>query len=101
MPGQKEGEPPKLNATFHGPAIISGDGKIAYGLRIYDIKNPRLPKEVGWFIPPTPTKRYGPLPYDKLVSQTEDVLVDRPSTFMLPTRTGGFSFFATTKATAK
>ena len=69
MPGQKEGEQPKLNATFHGPAIISGEGKIAYGLRIYDIKNPRLPKEVGWFIPPTPTKRYGPLPYDKLVSR--------------------------------
>jgi hypothetical protein len=46
------------------------------GLRIYDIKNPRLPKEVGWFIPPTPTRRYGPLPYDNLVSQTEDVLVD-------------------------
>jgi hypothetical protein len=46
------------------------------GLRIFDIKDPRLPKEVGWFIPPTPTKRYGPLPYDKLVSQTEDVLVD-------------------------
>ncbi len=46
------------------------------GLRVFDIKDPRLPKEVGWFIPPTPTKRYGPLPYDKLVSQTEDVLVD-------------------------
>jgi hypothetical protein len=46
------------------------------GLRIYDIKNPRAPKEVGSFMPPTPTKRYGPLPYDKLVSQTEDVLVD-------------------------
>ena len=46
------------------------------GLRVFDIKDPRLPKESGWFIPPTPTKRYGPLPYDKLVSQTEDVLVD-------------------------
>ena len=30
------------------------------GLRIYDVKDPRLPKEVGWFIPPTPTKRLGP-----------------------------------------
>jgi hypothetical protein len=46
------------------------------GLRVFDIKDARLPKEVGWFIPPTPTMRYGPLPYDKLVSQTEDVLVD-------------------------
>ena len=46
------------------------------GLRIYDIADPRLPKEVGWFIPPTPTLRRMPAPYDKLVSQTEDVLVD-------------------------
>jgi hypothetical protein len=46
------------------------------GLRIFDIKDPRMPKEVAWFVPPTPTNRYGPLPYDKLVSQTEDVLVD-------------------------
>jgi len=46
------------------------------GLRIYDIKDPRLPKETGWFIPPTPTVRRMPAPYDKLVSQTEDVLVD-------------------------
>ena len=46
------------------------------GLRIYDISDARLPKEVGWFIPPTPTVRRMPAPYDKLVSQTEDVLVD-------------------------
>ena len=32
------------------------------GLRIFDIKDPRLPKEVGWFIPPTPTKRTGRCP---------------------------------------
>jgi hypothetical protein len=29
-----------------------------------------------WFIPPTPEVRRMPAPYDKLVSQTEDVLVD-------------------------
>jgi hypothetical protein len=46
------------------------------GLRVFDITDARLPKEVGWFIPPNPVKRYGPLPYDKLVNQTEDVLVD-------------------------
>jgi|SRR5579862_7123319 len=45
------------------------------GLRIFDIEDPRLPKEVGWFIPPTPTKRFGPIPAS-LVTQTEDVLVD-------------------------
>jgi hypothetical protein len=45
------------------------------GLRIFDVKDPRLPKETGWFIPPTPTKRVGPIPA-ALVTQTEDVLVD-------------------------
>jgi hypothetical protein len=45
------------------------------GLRIFNIQDPHLPKEVGWFIPPTPTKRIGPIPA-KLVNQTEDVLVD-------------------------
>lgn len=46
------------------------------GLRVFNIKDARLPKEVGWFIPPTPTKRRFTAPYDKLVSETEDVLVD-------------------------
>jgi hypothetical protein len=46
------------------------------GLRVFDISNARLPKEVGYFIPPDPVKRYGPVP-TKLVEQTEDVLVDR------------------------
>ncbi len=46
------------------------------GLRIFDITDPRLPHEVGYFLPPNPTVRYGTFPVDKLVSQTEDVLVD-------------------------
>jgi hypothetical protein len=45
------------------------------GLRIFDIKEPRVPRETGWFIPPTPPKRIGLLPA-ALVNQTEDVLVD-------------------------
>jgi hypothetical protein len=45
------------------------------GLRIYNISEPYLPKEVGWFIPPTPTRRIGPIP-TPLESQVEDVLVD-------------------------
>ena len=47
------------------------------GLRIYDVSNRRLPREVGYFIPPEPVRRYGPIPEDKLVLQTEDVVVDR------------------------
>ncbi len=46
------------------------------GLRIYDISDARMPREVGYFIPPDPVERRGPLPKD-LVCQSEDVLVDR------------------------
>ena len=45
------------------------------GLRIVDIADPRLPREVGWFVPPDPTTRRGVLPRT-LVAQSEDVLVD-------------------------
>ena len=73
--------PHNTNLEYHLPDVEKQTNLIYLtsfnaGLRIYDIKDPRLPKEVGWFIPPTPTERIGPLPYDKLVSQTEDVLVD-------------------------
>jgi len=73
--------PHNTNILQHNPDVEK-QGDLIYltyfnaGLRIYDIKDPRLPKETGWFIPPTPTKRRMPAPYDKLVSQTEDVLVD-------------------------
>jgi hypothetical protein len=45
------------------------------GLRIYDIADPRQPVEIGYFLPPEPSQRYGVLP-KTLTSQTEDVLVD-------------------------
>ncbi len=40
-----------------------------------DISEPRLPREVGYFLPPDPRQRIGPLPRT-LVTQSEDVLVD-------------------------
>jgi hypothetical protein len=46
------------------------------GLRVYDIRDARMPKEVAYFIPPDPKVRIGTRP-SKLVAQTEDVLVDR------------------------
>lgn len=73
--------PHNTNLEYHLPDVEK-QAELIYltyfnaGLRIFDIKDPRMPREVGWFVPPTPAKRYGPLPYDKLVSQTEDVLVD-------------------------
>jgi hypothetical protein len=73
--------PHNTNLEYHLPDVEK-QGDLIYltyfnaGLRIFNIADPRLPREVGWFIPPTPVKRYGPLPYDKLVNETEDVLVD-------------------------
>jgi hypothetical protein len=72
--------PHNTNLEYHLPDVEK-QGDLIYltyfnaGLRIFDIKDPHMPKETGWFIPPTPTKRIGPLPA-KLVTQTEDVLVD-------------------------
>ncbi|MFB3814163.1 MAG: LVIVD repeat-containing protein [Terriglobales bacterium] len=74
--------PHNTNSEYHLPAV-QPQGKLIYltyfnaGLRVFDIENPRIPKEVAWFIPPQPTKRLGPQPTTKLVTQTEDVLVDR------------------------
>lgn len=46
------------------------------GLRVYDISDPFLPREVGWFLPDDPVERRGLLPRTALVTQSEDVLVD-------------------------
>jgi hypothetical protein len=46
------------------------------GLRVYDIRDARMPREFAYFVPPDPQKRIGTKP-SKLVAQTEDVLVDR------------------------
>jgi hypothetical protein len=46
------------------------------GLQIYDIREPRDPFVAGYYIPDDPPVRRGPLPAS-LVTQIEDVLVDR------------------------
>ncbi|HEX7126619.1 MAG TPA: hypothetical protein VF406_12745 [Thermodesulfobacteriota bacterium] len=74
--------PYNINPHFHSEFVERRDDRVYLtyfnaGLRIYDIENPRVPKEIGYFIPPDPTQRFGPQPPDRLVVQTEDVLVDR------------------------
>ncbi|MFC5751103.1 LVIVD repeat-containing protein [Actinomadura rugatobispora] len=76
------GGPHNMNHHQYHPAVERQEG-IFYmahfnaGLRIYDVSNRRLPQEIGHFLPADPKKRYMPLPEDKLVTQTEDVVVDR------------------------
>jgi hypothetical protein len=45
------------------------------GLRLYDTSDPRRVREVGYFMPPDPERRFGVFPTE-LVAQTEDVIVD-------------------------
>lgn len=46
------------------------------GIRIYDISNPAIPEETGYFVPEDPTERFGPRPSNELGTQVEDVAVD-------------------------
>lgn len=45
------------------------------GLRVFDISDPYVPAETGWFVPEDPRQRPGTLP-SELVTQFEGVLVD-------------------------
>ncbi len=65
----------------HHPDLEDRDDRIYLtyfnaGLRVYDLADPYLPREIGWYVPPDPKERLGLLP-KTLVCQTEDVLVDR------------------------
>lgn len=73
--------PHNQNQLQHNPLVENQTDRVYLtyfnaGLRIYDISTPRNPQEVGWFVPPDPTVRRGPLPRGALALQSEDVLVD-------------------------
>ena len=74
--------PHNINHHHHHPDVQQ-QGNLFYiahfnaGLRVYDVSNTRLVREVGYYIPADPTRRFGPMPEGNLVTQTEDVVVDR------------------------
>jgi hypothetical protein len=74
--------PHNLATQIQWNPFVERQGDLVYltyftaGLRIYDIADPRAPREVGYFIPPDPTTRYGPLPKGDLVVDSEDALID-------------------------
>lgn len=73
--------PHNQNQLMHNP-FVQKSGDLLYltyfnaGLRIFDVSVPTVPREVGYFVPPDPKKRYGAYPKNRLAVQTEDVLVD-------------------------
>jgi hypothetical protein len=86
--------PHNFHQLYHSPFTEHSDRLIYLtyfnaGLRIYDIEDPREPREVGWFMPPDPERRYGPQPADALVLQSEDVLVDRRGVIYLSNKNQG------------
>ena len=74
--------PHNQHHSNHQPCLEDRDD-LAYltyfnaGLRIFDIRDERSPKEIAYFVPPDPKERIGTKPSSKLVVQSEDVLVDR------------------------
>jgi hypothetical protein len=58
------------------------------GLQIYDISEPRDPFITAHYIPNDPLTRRGPLPTE-LVTQVEDVIVDRRGVIYLSEKNSG------------
>jgi hypothetical protein len=85
----------------HQPCLEDRDD-VAYltyfnaGLRVYDIRDVRQPKEIGYFVPADPKVRIGTKP-SQLVAQSEDVLVDRRGFIYLSDKTHGIHILRVTQ----
>ncbi|MBX3031696.1 MAG: hypothetical protein KF809_16225 [Chloroflexi bacterium] len=66
------------------------------GLRVYDIRDPRDPREIAWYVPADPVRRYGPLPASGLVTQSEVVLVDTRGVIYLTDKNAGLTLLRCT-----
>ena len=70
------------------------------GLRVFDISDERLPREIAYFIPPDPGERFGLLPKTRLVCQTEDVLVDARGNIYISDKNHGIYILRLDRAAA-
>jgi hypothetical protein len=87
--------PHNLHEPHYHPALEDRNDRIycAYfhaGLRIYDIDDPYVPKEIAYFIPPNPVKwafnnAAGNLYPGPMIATAEDVLVDKRGYIFLTT----------------
>jgi len=79
-----------------GQACLESRDDIVYltyfnaGLQVYDISDERDPRVVASYIPDDPLERRGPKPAD-LVTQVEDVLVDRRGVIYLSEKNSGLT----------
>jgi hypothetical protein len=71
-----------VNMLFHNPLVDRSDN-IVYmtytnaGLRVFDVSDARLPREIGYFVPPNPKTEAGaPAGGEGSVSNGADVIVD-------------------------
>ncbi|HEX9465474.1 MAG TPA: hypothetical protein VGB82_22960 [Alphaproteobacteria bacterium] len=86
--------PHNVNTEIHLPDVEKPGDLIyltyfAAGLRVFNIANPRLPTEVGWFIPPNPKEPRRAQGGMVTVNQTQDVLVDTRGVIYISDSAGG------------
>ena len=66
----------------HNPNVAKFDGKTLFnawfnaGLRAFDISDPYVPVETGFFLPADPLKRTGVQPIKSLTTSSEDIIAD-------------------------